>query len=510
MQITNLLKNRVFIIAFAVFLFSLAFRLTLVNLPLQYDEGTFLSTGYMMQHNGYLLYEHRADNKPPLIYAIPHLLSLFSGSSSILLYSRLLTAVASSLSAAVVFLIGRRVLNERCGVMAAALFLTETIALPFSSTYHISAFVALFELSGMLFFLSYSDTGGRKGALLCGACTALALLTKQSAVFLLPVYALGLFFEGVKDKHRAIIFLKYASAGLVIVSAAALAYVIVYGNPHSFIDRILFDHLRNTGQTAIKYELSSTDSKLDFLSKVFYLNPLLWFLGLMAALYNFRSLEWSKAAAVSLWASSFLLMLFLVGHIWDHYLMESTAPIAVLSSQLAFMIFSDKRKLKWLPASFIILLAVASALNFGEYYSKALDSKTSLDRQLEAAEYIKNATPEGQAMLVVGLDSYYVLTSRPWPTEYLRSYSNIVPDSYVAFTRLGDFLDPKETEDFTRSLGSGSVIYLGFPEAIGVMNETESGRLLLEKISSDYREDESFARRFGNNSGYLFIKNEAS
>ncbi len=104
----------------ALFAFSLIFPLLYANIPPDRDEGVFLLLAREIK-DGAVLYKDYVDNKPPGIFFLLIPVVLFAGID--ILKIRLVAGLINYLTAVFIFLIGRKLGNEKVGAGAAIIYL---------------------------------------------------------------------------------------------------------------------------------------------------------------------------------------------------------------------------------------------------------------------------------------------------------------------------------------------------------------------------------------------------
>ncbi|MBV9281084.1 MAG: glycosyltransferase family 39 protein [Chloroflexi bacterium] len=175
-------------LAAALGLTALALALRLYHIG---DESLWLDEGYTLLFSSLpldrLFLVGGAHEHPPLYYLIVH--SLLAVHNSALL-PRVLSAVAGSLCVPALFALGARLVNPPAGLLAAALLALS----PFHVWYGRDG--RAYELAGLLVLLSYLflvralDRPGAAAWVAYALCTALALYTEYTTVFVLAPHLL--------------------------------------------------------------------------------------------------------------------------------------------------------------------------------------------------------------------------------------------------------------------------------------------------------------------------------
>ena len=185
----------------AVLAFPTLVRLRLLDLPLERDEGEYAYAGQLMLH-GVPPYELVYNMKFPGTYAAYAVIEGIFGQTATAI--RLGLLLVTTLTAILLYFLGKRMFGARAGVIAAGAYALLAIAPAAFGLYaHATHFVALFVVAAMLLIeaskppsLQASESsserlGGSEARRLfaAGALLALAVLMKQPA-FVFVIFAL--------------------------------------------------------------------------------------------------------------------------------------------------------------------------------------------------------------------------------------------------------------------------------------------------------------------------------
>jgi Dolichyl-phosphate-mannose-protein mannosyltransferase len=169
------------VLAVIVFGVVLAIRIRLLGIPLERDEGEYAYAGQLMLQ-GIPPYKLAYNMKFPGTYAAYALIMSIFGQTITGIHLGLLLVNAATV--ALVFLLGRKLLNSTAGIAAAASYAVLSVSpsvLGFAG--HATHFVMLPVIGGTLLLFNHSDrqTFGRLFA--SGLLFGVGLLMKQPAVF---------------------------------------------------------------------------------------------------------------------------------------------------------------------------------------------------------------------------------------------------------------------------------------------------------------------------------------
>src|ERR1043166_5347083 len=157
-----------------------ALRLPLLDVPLDRDEGEYAYVARLLL-DGIPPFAEAHNMKMPGIYAVYSLLLTVFGSTHTAIHLGLL--FANALSIALVFLLGRRLMDATAGVAAAATYalltLSETVLGSAANAEH---FVVPLALSALVLLESARERSRPTRLLLAGLLLGLAVLVKQHGV----------------------------------------------------------------------------------------------------------------------------------------------------------------------------------------------------------------------------------------------------------------------------------------------------------------------------------------
>lgn len=200
MELFNKLKNnRALQILLLILLFGAIIRIAGLGAPsIRGDEGGSI---FMASRSIPALFDNiHADSHPPLFYLLLHFWMKLGSSE---FYLRLLPAIISILSIPLIFLVGKKLANERVGLFAAAILAFSQFHLRYAQTirsYTLSAFLVLVST---YYLVSYLQDNRRRNLICYVVSSALCLYTHYYTAFIL--IAQNLFFFIKWKDHRALI-----------------------------------------------------------------------------------------------------------------------------------------------------------------------------------------------------------------------------------------------------------------------------------------------------------------
>src|SRR5436190_491472 len=173
----RILRHQAWLLVSLVVLFSLAVRLHLREMPLERDEGEYAYAGQLMLQ-GIAPYKLVYNMKFPGTYvAYALIMAVFGQTPSGIHFGLMLVNVASIL---LMFLLGRRLLDDVAGVAAATAYAVMSLsATVLGLQAHATHFVVLPALGGALILLRAVETGRLRDLGASGVLFGLAFVMKQ-------------------------------------------------------------------------------------------------------------------------------------------------------------------------------------------------------------------------------------------------------------------------------------------------------------------------------------------
>jgi hypothetical protein len=410
------LKNKystlslLYILGGIVLLVTVIFRLRLVHLPIDRDEGEFAYAGWRMMHGGvpYLDYYNM---KMPGIYAAYALLFLVFGSTvEAIRIGLLLVNLANTFF---VFRIAENAGSRRTGIYAALCYLVFSMQVELQGTCaHAEHFAMLFTLSGLLVFTGAVRKKSLHGLFACGCLFGLAFLMKQPAFSFMLMASLLLLLEsrhskwGWKYFFKSAIALATGAAFPVLVTAVIL---IVAGAGAGF-RLFAFDYAREY----ISY-LGFRDGWHNFcaaLADAIRPNVFMWMLvPLSFLLMPFQAQRKNNTGQVIFFMFSFIAVS--AGFYFRPHYFQFLLPAAALLCATAL----SATEARWKQMHFIPVLFLLAAVSFFVYRERSLIT-TSKDEDFirkiyhldffnatkKAADFIAENSQPGARVAIFGAE----------------------------------------------------------------------------------------------------------
>src|SRR5205807_7168735 len=184
------------VFALAVFCLTTAVRSRLLGIPLERDEGDYAYAGQLLLQ-GIPPYQLAYSMKFPGTFAAYAIAMFLFGQTITAIHLGLL--FVNSATSALIFFIGKRLLNSTVGITAAASYALLSLSPSvLGLAGHATHFVVLPVLGGALLLLNERNRFGRGRLILYGLLMGLGLLMKQPALFFVLFGASYLFLRDVR------------------------------------------------------------------------------------------------------------------------------------------------------------------------------------------------------------------------------------------------------------------------------------------------------------------------
>jgi hypothetical protein len=168
-------------------------RIRLLSFPLERDEGEYAYAGQLMLQ-GIPPYQLAYNMKFPGTYAAYALIMSIFGQTIVGIHLGLF--VVNAVTIALVFLLGRRLVNSTAGIVAAASYAILSVSPSVQGfAAHATHFVMLPVLGGALLLLRSSPSPSKKIVFAAGVLFGIGVLMKQPALFFIPFSAGYLFYR---------------------------------------------------------------------------------------------------------------------------------------------------------------------------------------------------------------------------------------------------------------------------------------------------------------------------
>jgi 4-amino-4-deoxy-L-arabinose transferase-like glycosyltransferase len=373
----------------AIVLLSLYLILSIFFIPLQQDEGVFLTIAQGLK-NGLLPYLDFFDHKPPAIYFLFGFIAIFT--ENILVY-KLLLITSHLASCMVIFLISKK--TNKSGYYPVFFYLIITlifegqkmIAEPFGA------------LSLLLALYVYISAKKALGFFLVGFLIGISILFKQT--FIISAFAFLIYFIWQKKYWKTILFF----AGSLLPVAAITIWLHTSGLLSAAYEQIILYNFKY-------YPAEDIYKVIGLLTPSFLYTLPIWVLFVYGAIVIFKyrnatNHSWTRGFVIIFLLATLPLFSFLLRH-YPHYWLQVTPFVALIAS--SYLLFLGTR----IKQLVIIFLIVTSTIFFFTNYKQ---NYLRYFAEIKLAQYIKEQNlPIYAENQFVGM---YFLTDNNPPNKYL-------------------------------------------------------------------------------------------
>ena len=421
-----------------ILLVTLAVRVRLRDVPLERDEGEYAYAGQLILE-GVAPYKLAYNMKLPGTYASYAVIMAVFGQTPAGIH--LGFALVNLASIALVFFIGRKLLDDIAAVVAAGVYaLTSTSPGVLGLAAHATHFVVLCALGGAWFLWKAHETAKERDFFLAGILSGLAFVMKQHGIFF-GVFAMGygvwrFVAAGRRRPDNAWKNLAWLAAGLVLPYLATCLLMLGLGVFKPFwLWTVSYARVY-----ASSVSVTMVHDILVYMGGVSVVeNAAFWILGATGAVVMW----WEQRLKI---AMPFLLGLLMAGvaamvtglQLRHHYFVLVLPALALLNgvmiSRAVFLIRNDKSIELFLALLAVVLCAVgvvsSLAGNGRVWFSlapteagRAMFGGTLFTDTRALGEFIRTNTPPGARLAVIGSEpEIYFHSHRRSATGYIYVY----------------------------------------------------------------------------------------
>jgi len=392
------------------------------------DEATYARLGASVASGQFvpILFGHDFYLQPPAFFWMLGLVEKISGPMpdlvALVLHLRFVNVAFAGVSAALLFMIGRRLGGARTGtavgVLAGLMFALDPFLIEYDGLVMIETSAAMLALVGWCILLNTIDDEGRVpifGAVASGLAFGLALLTKETTFFLIaPALIFAVVANRLVERRQAILTLAVSAA----VYLTTFVFLVAAGNWSDFVDQKfqalerLFGTLKITGFKA--------PGAPSFVSKIVDNLPhygstyLLMGLGALAVAY----IVWRGTAARRLFglaiAGEMLATAFDLtfgGLVEQQHFYLFVAPATVAIALVASDAFRVDRRAAFRGAA--VCLAAVVLLDGAHF----IVNRTAVDTGYQELDAYLKANYAAQPTVLSTTDTWELLSSNPFKLE---------------------------------------------------------------------------------------------
>jgi hypothetical protein len=412
--------------------------------PFERDQGVYgvIARGWL---EGAIPYRDLWDNKGPVLFL--WFAAAFGWFGENVIAPRLLAALVAGATVPFVWAAGVTLLGRRAALLAALLFATSFANLSLQANANAEVFMLLPLAAGFWAF-AQGARGGRVWWFgLAGILTALAILTKQTAIWTLPGYGLWLMvlvLRNPSERRRHLAAGAFLASGMAVALLPFAGYFYYYGALYDFLLAVFGFNVAFVGQFPFVLKLIP---RLLWHPFPLFGGAALWFLVMLGAVYLWRRGD----------RLAYLILLFLlfselaaqsVGKNAPHYnvqLLPAAAMAGAMGLQVAVERWrAGRRRLGQVALACLAISVASSALvyawptpedRFEAQYAFEDAITEYAERSVQAeeiAERVVTLTESGDYIYEFGRQSeIYFLADRQPATRWLHNRAYAVDEDVM-------------------------------------------------------------------------------
>ncbi len=290
------------------------------------DEGVYWVEGKQM-FDGYWIYSDTQFNKTPLVALVAY--PFFFIDENPIYPMRAAMLIFSLLGLFCIYRLARQLFGEWAGIAALAFMALEPFSCVWAKYLHTSSWTPWFQAAIFWLLVSALQNENKKTLFLSGVVLGFFALTKQSAVYVLPVALAGWFLFAQQKTIRSFVRDTLIwGGGIAIIFIPLVLFIVLSGTFPAFWHDIWTAHHKIAPWFAhhtLAFRISESQS-------IVWLAPALWFLSLGSFL--FFAVKQNRRATLFVWIWLIVEVcgnIIFFTHLWRHYLLGVMLPFAILS-----------------------------------------------------------------------------------------------------------------------------------------------------------------------------------
>lgn len=344
-------------------------------------------------------------------------------------------AMVGALSVCLVYILGKKLFNEKVALYSAILFLLIPLHIIYSAKILTGVLFTFFVLLTFLSFWKGYEEENKKHKVLFGVFLALALLSRYTALWIMPIF---LIYFLVKDKSLKFLKDKYLWYSILAFFGILIPWLIYgifeYNNPIG-----AFIH----GAKASAYwgGLQSLTFFFEYWWQMFSIIGFVFTIALIYILYK-KDFFKKEIYLLLIWFAFFLGMAIYMPHKEDRFILAIVPTIALISGY-----FIDKiKKYKKIILLGIIIISLFS-ISY-QFYTNYNNSYTSTNKCfLESTNFLKNNAGKNSVIITDESSVIYYYTKlethfypNPWDYDTLKNWVKKDYSSNQVYVLFGDYI----------------------------------------------------------------------
>jgi hypothetical protein len=427
----------------AILVIVLFIRVRLLDIPLERDEGEYAYAGQLMLQ-GIPPYKLAYNLKFPGTYAAYALvMSIFGQTIHGIHLGLLLTNV---LIVALIFFLGRRLVNSTAGIAAAAGYAVLSISPSvLGLAAHATNFVVLPVLGAALLLVNQRNRQSLVRLFLSGMLFGIGLLMKQPAFFFILFGSLYILFEDIRSRFDwKKILLRNLIFGAGVIVPFAITCLALWQS--GVFDKFWFWTIDYAQQYASLVSLhQAAQIFVHNATEVIGGDWTLWMLaaiGLIAGLWDKRT---RSAAGFLLGLLIFSALAICPGFYFRHHYFILVFPAVsllagVAISALSRLLVNHARAVRLIPVCLFAAALAVPIVNEKTFLfslspveaSRSIYSESPFPESIKIADYVREHTNPNDTIAVLGSEPQIcVYANRRSATGYIYTYSLMEPQKYA-------------------------------------------------------------------------------
>jgi 4-amino-4-deoxy-L-arabinose transferase-like glycosyltransferase len=431
------------LLAVIVFGLVLAIRIRLLGIPLERDEGEYAYAGQLMLQ-GIPPYKLAYNMKFPGTYAAYAVIMSIFGQTIVAIHLGLL--LINAVTIVLIFLLGRRLMNETAGLVAAASYAVLSLSpsvLGFAA--HAAHFVMLPVLGGMLLLLDQRARAPFGGLFVSGLLFGLAVVMKQPGIFFVIFAVIYLITREVRSwPNRKEWFVRtLVFCGGVILPFAMMCLLLFCAGVFKQFWFWTVDYAQQYGTLVRLGDVPQF--LLRRTSEVIGANWPLWTLAGLGAIAGVWNERLRAGTLFSLGVLFFSALSVCPGFYFRHHYFVFVLPAIALLAGAAIGALSRAVSSRVAASTLVSLIVIAAALaspivRYEKLFfevspaqvSRMVYAESAFPEAVRVAEYVREHTTADNTIAVLGSEpEIYFYSQRHSATGYIYTYALMEPQKYA-------------------------------------------------------------------------------
>ena len=432
-------------LATIVFTLIVAIRIRLLGIPLERDEGEYAYAGQLILQ-GVPPYKLAYNMKFPGTYAAYALIMSIFGQTIHAIHLGLLLVNIATI--ALIFLLGRRLIDSTAGIAAAATYAILSVSPSvLGLAAHATNFVMLPVLGGILLILKIADSEQRARTQLfvSGLLFGMGALMKQPALFFIPFGAIYIVWKDTQRRvHFKIILVRILIFGIGAIVPIAITCLLLWRT--GVIDKFWFWTINYASEYGSLVPLSQVPHIFfHSTNEVIGSSWAIWTLAAIGAVVGLLDAR-KRTSAIFLLGFLFFSVLALCSGFYFryHYFIFVLPAVSLLVgsviSKLSDFLAGRMILVRLVPLFVLAVLLALPILSDRKFFFEAspveacrmLYPESPFPESIKISDYIREHTKRDDTIAVLGSEpQIYFYSKRHSATGYIYTYGLMEPQKYA-------------------------------------------------------------------------------